>query len=119
MDFDDLIMTVEIFDRFPTCSLIIRISSRHVLIDEFQDTNPAQAGSALCWPESSATSSSWATPIKGSTDFAAPTIKNLLDFERDWPDARSITLEQNYRSTQTILNAANSVIENNVMRKPK
>src|SRR3712207_6839043 len=56
---------------------------------------------------------------QGIYAFRGATIKNLLDFERDWPEAHVITLEQNYRSTETILNAANAVIENNAMRKPK
>ncbi|HEX2241093.1 MAG TPA: UvrD-helicase domain-containing protein, partial [Actinomycetota bacterium] len=119
-DFDDLIMrTVEVFDKFPDTLHHYQSRFVHVLIDEFQDTNHAQAR--------------WATLIAGKWRnifvvgdvdqgiyaFRGATIKNLLDFERDWPDVRVITLEQNYRSTSTILNAANAVIENNVMRRPK
>jgi DNA helicase-2/ATP-dependent DNA helicase PcrA len=119
-DFDDLIMRcVEVFDRFPGALKYYQERFSHVLIDEFQDTNHAQAR--------------WATLLAGKWHnifvvgdvdqgiyaFRGATIKNLLDFERDWPDARVITLEQNYRSTKTILDAANAVIENNVMRKPK
>ena len=119
-DFDDLIMRcVELFDRFPDVLRQYQERFLHVLIDEFQDTNHAQAR--------------WATLIAGKWrnimvvgdvdqgiyTFRGATIKNLLDFERDWPDARLITLEQNYRSTKTILDAANAVIENNLMRKPK
>jgi DNA helicase II / ATP-dependent DNA helicase PcrA len=120
LDFDDLIMRcVEVFDRFPDALSSYQERFQHVLIDEFQDTNHAQAR--------------WATLIAGKWRnifvvgdadqgiyaFRGATIKNLLDFERDWPEARVITLEQNYRSTKTILRAANSVIENNVARKPK
>src|SRR5918996_5274123 len=119
-DFDDLIMRcVEIFDRFEDALEHYRNRFVHVLIDEFQDTNHAQAR--------------WATLIAGKHRnifvvgdvdqgiyaFRGATIKNLLDFERDWPEARVITLEQNYRSTKTILRAANAVIEHNVARKPK
>ena len=119
-DFDDLIMRcVEIFDRFEDALEHYRNRFVHVLIDEFQDTNHAQAR--------------WATLIAGKHRnifvvgdvdqgiyaFRGATIKNLLDFERDWPEAHVITLEENYRSTRTILDAANAVIENNVMRKPK
>ncbi|MQB01132.1 MAG: AAA family ATPase [Actinobacteria bacterium] len=119
-DFDDLIMRcVEVFDRFPEALAYYQERFSHVLIDEFQDTNHAQAR--------------WATLLAGKWHnifvvgdvdqgiyaFRGATIKNILDFERDWPDARVITLEQNYRSTKTILDAANAVIENNVMRKPK
>jgi DNA helicase-2/ATP-dependent DNA helicase PcrA len=120
LDFDDLIMRcVEVFDRFPDALSSYQERFQHVLIDEFQDTNHAQAR--------------WATLIAGKWRnifvvgdadqgiyaFRGATIKNLLDFERDWPEARVITLEQNYRSTKTILRAANSVIENNIARKPK
>ena len=119
-DFDDLIMRcVEIFDRFPDALGAYQERFVHVLVDEFQDTNHAQAR--------------WATLIAGKWRnifvvgdadqgiyaFRGATIRNLLDFERDWPDARLITLEQNYRSTKMILDAANAVIENNIMRKPK
>jgi DNA helicase II / ATP-dependent DNA helicase PcrA len=119
-DFDDLLMRcVEIFDRFPDALERYRHRFTHVLIDEFQDTNHAQAR--------------WATLIAGKWRnifvvgdadqgiyaFRGATIRNLLDFERDWPDAQVVTLEQNYRSTKTILDAANEIIENNVMRKPK
>jgi ATP-dependent DNA helicase UvrD/PcrA len=120
LDFDDLIMRcVEVFDRFPDALGSYQERFQHVLIDEFQDTNFAQAR--------------WATLLAGKWrnifvvgdadqgiyTFRGATIKNLLDFERDWPDARVVTLEQNYRSTKTILRAANSVIENNMARKPK
>jgi DNA helicase II / ATP-dependent DNA helicase PcrA len=120
MDFDDLIMKcVDIFDRFDDAREHYQDRFEHVLVDEFQDTNHAQAR--------------WATLIAGKHRnifvvgdadqgiyaFRGATIKNLLDFERDWPEARVITLEQNYRSTQTILNAANAVIEHNVERRPK
>jgi DNA helicase-2/ATP-dependent DNA helicase PcrA len=120
LDFDDLIMRcVELFDRFQDVQASYQERFQHVLIDEFQDTNHAQAR--------------WATLIAGKWRnifvvgdadqgiyaFRGATIKNLLDFERDWPEARVITLEQNYRSTKTILGAANSVIAHNLMRKPK
>jgi DNA helicase II / ATP-dependent DNA helicase PcrA len=120
LDFDDLIMrVVEIFDRFPDALARYQENFRHVLVDEFQDTNFAQARLATLM------AGKWRNIfVVGDADqgiyaFRGASIKNLLDFERDWPDARVITLEQNYRSTHTILDAANSVIENNVMRKPK
>nr|MBA3350286.1 UvrD-helicase domain-containing protein [Actinomycetota bacterium] len=120
MDFDDLIMrSIEVFDRYPEALERYQESFKHVLVDEFQDTNFAQARLATLL------AGKWRNIfVVGDADqgiyaFRGATIKNLLDFERDWPDARVITLEQNYRSTSTILNAANAVIENNVMRKPK
>jgi DNA helicase-2/ATP-dependent DNA helicase PcrA len=119
-DFDDLIMrTVEIFDRFPDVLRNYQERFVHVLVDEFQDTNHAQARLATLL------AGKWRNIfVVGDADqgiyaFRGATIKNLLDFERDWPDANVVTLEQNYRSTKTILSAANSVIENNIMRKPK
>ena len=119
-DFDDLIMrVVEIFDRMPDVLEYYQNRFKHVLIDEFQDTNHAQARLATLL------AGKWRNIfVVGDADqgiyaFRGATIMNLLDFERDWPETHLITLEQNYRSTQTILNAANSVIEHNVMRKPK
>jgi DNA helicase-2/ATP-dependent DNA helicase PcrA len=120
MDFDDLIMrVVEVFDRFDDALKEYQDRFQHVMVDEFQDTNFAQARWATLL------AGKWRNIfVVGDADqgiyaFRGATIKNLLDFERDWPEARVITLEQNYRSTKTILNAANAVIENNVMRKPK
>ncbi|HYN35507.1 MAG TPA: 3'-5' exonuclease, partial [Actinomycetota bacterium] len=119
-DFDDLIMrVVEIFDKMPGVLEYYQNRFKHVLVDEFQDTNHAQARLMTLL------AGKWRNIfVVGDADqgiyaFRGATIKNLLDFERDWPDTHLITLEQNYRSTSTILNAANAVIENNVMRKPK
>ena len=120
MDFDDLIMrVVEILDRFDDAREQYQDRFQHVLVDEFQDTNFAQARLATLL------AGKWRNIfVVGDADqgiyaFRGATIKNLLDFERDWPEARVFTLEQNYRSTKNILNAANAIIENNVMRKPK
>ena len=120
MDFDDLIMrVVEVFDRFPDALERYRRRFEHVLVDEFQDTNHAQARLATLIAGKSRNIFVVGDADQGIYAFRGATIKNLLDFERDWPDARVITLEQNYRSTGTILRAANSIIENNAMRKPK
>ncbi|MEV0646920.1 DNA helicase PcrA [Phytomonospora sp. NPDC050363] len=126
LDFDDLIgHTVHLLSAFPLVAEKYRRRFRHVLIDEYQDTNHAQyrlvrelVGPAdgdippaeLC--------------VVGDADqsiyaFRGATIRNILEFERDYPDARTILLEQNYRSTQTILSAANAVIDRNNGRKPK
>ncbi|HEU4481009.1 MAG TPA: 3'-5' exonuclease, partial [Actinomycetota bacterium] len=120
LDFDDLIMRcVEVFDRFPEALRQYQERFSHVLVDEFQDTNHAQARLATLL------AGRWRNIfVVGDADqgiyaFRGATIRNLLDFERDWPDARVFTLEQNYRSTQTILDAANAVIQNNLDRKPK
>jgi DNA helicase-2/ATP-dependent DNA helicase PcrA len=123
LDFDDLIMTtVTLLQLFPDVAEHYRRRFRHVLVDEYQDTNHAQyilvrelvgegeSAAELC--------------VVGDADqsvyaFRGATIRNILQFEADYPDATVIMLEQNYRSTQTILSAANAVISRNPDRKPK
>ena len=120
MDFDDLIFrSVEVFDKFPEALGHYQTRFEHVLVDEFQDTNHAQARLSTLLAGKHRNIFVVGDADQGIYAFRGATIKNLLDFERDWPEAHVITLEQNYRSTQTILNAANAVIENNAMRKPK
>ena len=120
MDFDDLIFrTVEVFDKFPEALGQYQTRFEHVLVDEFQDTNHAQARLATLLAGKHRNIFVVGDADQGIYAFRGATIKNLLDFERDWPEVHVITLEQNYRSTETILNAANAVIENNAMRKPK
>ena len=127
-DFDDLIMTtVHLLQAFPDVAEHYRRRFRHVLVDEYQDTNHAQymlvreltAGgdTALDVPPAELC-------VVGDADqsiyaFRGATIRNILDFENDYADATTILLEQNYRSTQTILSAANAVISRNASRKPK
>ncbi|MEY4735582.1 MAG: hypothetical protein RL428_917, partial [Actinomycetota bacterium] len=126
MDFDDLIMkTVEVLQKFPEAKARFRSRFRHILVDEYQDTNHAQyqlvkelTGDAtdgfpiaeLC--------------VVGDADqsiygFRGATIRNILQFEVDYPNAKTVLLEQNYRSTQNILSAANAVISQNESRKEK
>ncbi|GAA2613491.1 MULTISPECIES: DNA helicase PcrA [Streptomyces] len=126
LDFDDIIMTtVHLLQAFPDVAEHYRRRFRHVLVDEYQDTNHAQytlvrelvgAGypdlppAELC--------------VVGDADqsiyaFRGATIRNILQFEEDYKDATTILLEQNYRSTQTILSAANAVIERNENRRAK
>ncbi len=127
LDFDDLIgETVAVLQNFPQIAQHYRRRFRHVLVDEYQDTNHAQyvlvrelvgrdvedgvAPGELC--------------VVGDADqsiyaFRGATIRNIEDFERDYPDATTILLEQNYRSTQNILSAANSVIARNSRRREK
>ncbi len=141
MDFDDLIMTtVQLLQAFADVRESYRRRYRHVLVDEYQDTNHAQyvLVRELCAP----------VPPPGSTDpasgrashptgvdpaelmvvgdsdqsiyaFRGASIRNILEFERDFPDARTVVLEQNYRSTQSILSAANAVIARNAGRNAK
>jgi DNA helicase-2/ATP-dependent DNA helicase PcrA len=147
LDFDDLIMTtVNILQAFPDVAEHYRRRFRHVLVDEYQDTNHAQyvlvrelVGGALSQvmaraeraeragadddPEGEPVPPAELTVV-GDADqsiyaFRGATIRNILEFEDDYPNARTILLEQNYRSTQTILSAANAVIERNPERKPK
>ncbi|MFF2922808.1 DNA helicase PcrA [Streptomyces celluloflavus] len=123
LDFDDIIMTtVHLLQAFPDVADHYRRRFRHVLVDEYQDTNhaqytlvrelvgPAESAAELC--------------VVGDADqsiyaFRGATIRNILQFEEDYPDATTILLEQNYRSSQTILSAANAVIERNENRRPK
>jgi DNA helicase-2/ATP-dependent DNA helicase PcrA len=127
LDFDDLIMTtVNMLQAFPAVAEYYRRRFRHVLVDEYQDTNHAQymlikelVGKAedhgpgpaeLC--------------VVGDADqsiyaFRGASIRNIVEFERDYPEARTILLEQNYRSTQTILSTANAVISRNSDRRDK
>lgn len=126
LDFDDLIMkTVELLQTFPDVAEHYRRRFRHVLVDEYQDTNHAQytlvrelvgkAGGELPPAE---------LCVVGDADqsiyaFRGATIRNIVEFERDYPDATTILLEQNYRSTQNILTAANAVISRNPNRRDK
>ncbi|MEU8785471.1 DNA helicase PcrA [Streptomyces sp. NPDC048637] len=123
LDFDDIIMTtVNLLQAFPDVAEHYRRRFRHVLVDEYQDTNHAQYTLVreLVGPAESAAD----LCVVGDADqsiyaFRGATIRNILQFEEDYPDATTILLEQNYRSSQTILSAANAVIERNENRRPK
>jgi DNA helicase-2/ATP-dependent DNA helicase PcrA len=139
MDFDDLIMmTVHLLQAFPDAAENYRRRFRHVLVDEYQDTNHAQYvlvrelvgtkpkrtvdGDAIGSADPVVEPAELC--VVGDADqsiyaFRGATIRNILQFEKDYPDARVVLLEQNYRSTQTILAAANAVISKNPERKPK
>ncbi|HEX6231733.1 MAG TPA: DNA helicase PcrA [Jiangellaceae bacterium] len=139
MDFDDLIMlTVHLFQAFPDVAENYRRRFRHVLVDEYQDTNHAQyvlvreivghkpkrtVDGELVGEAQSAVEPAELCVV-GDADqsiyaFRGATIRNILQFEKDYPDAKVVLLEQNYRSTQNILAAANAVISKNPERKPK
>jgi len=123
LDFDDLIgETVRVFTTHPEIAAYYRKRFRHVLIDEYQDTNHAQyvliSTLVGTGPDASELS------VVGDSDqsiyaFRGATIRNIEEFERDYPQARTILLEQNYRSTQNILSAANAVISHNHGRREK
>ncbi|MFI7546431.1 DNA helicase PcrA [Actinoplanes sp. NPDC049599] len=126
LDFDDIIMaTVHLLQSHPHVAEAYRRRFRHVMVDEYQDTNHAQY---MLVKELVGPANGELEPgelcVVGDADqsiyaFRGATIRNILEFERDYPDARTILLEQNYRSTQTILSAANAVIDRNTSRKPK
>ena len=126
MDFDDLIMkTVEVIQRFPETKSKYRSRFRHILVDEYQDTNHAQyvLVKELVGKEEEGIPAAELCVV-GDADqsiygFRGATIRNILQFEMDYLDAETILLEQNYRSTQNILSAANAVIEQNKDRKAK
>ena len=127
LDFDDLIMTtVGLLQSHPAVAEKYRRRFRHVLVDEYQDTNHAQYMliKELVGAEDADNPPPAELCVVGDADqsiyaFRGATIRNILEFERDYPQARTILLEQNYRSTQTILTAANKVIDRNTERKPK
>ncbi|GAA3481232.1 DNA helicase PcrA [Streptomyces sp. NPDC002596] len=126
LDFDDIIMTtVHLLQAFPDVAEHYRRRFRHVLVDEYQDTNHAQYTLVreLVGPAGEADAPAELCVV-GDADqsiyaFRGATIRNILQFEEDYPNATTILLEQNYRSTQTILSAANAVIERNESRRPK
>ncbi|MEU3572649.1 DNA helicase PcrA [Kitasatospora sp. NPDC036755] len=146
LDFDDIIMTtVNLLQAFPDVAEHYRRRFRHILVDEYQDTNHAQymlvrelsGGSVGAAPKRTA-DGEFVNPaaahlaevppaelcVVGDADqsiyaFRGATIRNILQFEEDYPNATTILLEQNYRSTQTILSAANAVIERNANRREK
>jgi DNA helicase-2/ATP-dependent DNA helicase PcrA len=126
LDFDDLIMkTVQVLQQFPETKARFRSRFRHILVDEYQDTNHAQY---MLVKELTGTEGD-GFPVAelcvvGDADqsiygFRGATIRNILQFEVDYPNAATVLLEQNYRSTQNILNAANAVITQNESRKEK
>jgi len=131
LDFDDLIgETVAVLQTFPAIAQYYRRRFRHVLVDEYQDTNHAQyvLVRELAGRGGTQDSPDDVPPaelcVVGDADqsiyaFRGATIRNIEDFERDYPDAITILLEQNYRSTQNILSAANSVIARNSGRREK
>jgi DNA helicase-2/ATP-dependent DNA helicase PcrA len=120
VDFDDLLMlTVDVLDRFPDVREKWQKAFRYVLVDEYQDTNHAQYRLLQLLAEKHGNLMAVGDPDQSVYGFRGADINNILDFERDFPGTRTIALEQNYRSTNSILDAANNVISNNRERKPK
>ena len=120
LDFDDLIArTVQLFRDHPEVLAHYQERFRYVLIDEYQDTNRAQYHLVNLLAEKHRNICVVGDADQGVYSWRGATIQNLLDFERDFPDAAIFLMEQNYRSTQNILGVANALIEHNVNRKPK
>jgi ATP-dependent DNA helicase UvrD/PcrA len=120
VDFDDLLMlTVQVLERFPEAREKWQRAFRYVLVDEYQDTNHAQYRLLQLLAGRHGNVFAVGDPDQSIYAFRGADIRNILDFERDFPGAQVIALEQNYRSTNAILGAANAVIENNRDRKPK
>jgi DNA helicase-2/ATP-dependent DNA helicase PcrA len=120
VDFDDLLMlTVEVLERFPEARARWQKAFRYVLVDEYQDTNHAQYRLLQLLAGEHKNVFVVGDPDQSIYAFRGADIRNILEFERDFGGARVIALEQNYRSTNSILRSANAVIENNRERKPK
>jgi DNA helicase-2/ATP-dependent DNA helicase PcrA len=120
MDFDDLLFRcVNLFELFEDVRDRYRRAFRHVLVDEYQDTNQAQYRWLQLLSEEHRNIAVVGDDDQSIYRFRGADIRNILDFEAHYPDATVVKLEQNYRSTQTILNASNAVISNNRSRKDK
>jgi DNA helicase II / ATP-dependent DNA helicase PcrA len=120
VDFDDMLMlTVDVLERFPEAKERWQKAFRYVLVDEYQDTNHAQYRLLQLVAEKHRNVCVVGDPDQSIYAFRGADIRNILEFERDFGETTTIPLEQNYRSTNTVLRAANAVIANNSERKPK
>src|SRR3989440_10648330 len=120
VDFDDLLMlTVQVLEHFPEARERWQKAFRYVLVDEYQDTNHAQYRLLQLLAEKHMNLFAVGDPDQSIYAFRGADIRNIMEFERDFPGTRTIALEQNYRSTNSILSAANAIIEHNRERKPK
>jgi DNA helicase II / ATP-dependent DNA helicase PcrA len=120
VDFDDmLLLTVDVLERFPEAREKWESAFRYILVDEYQDTNHAQYRLLQLLSAKHGNLCAVGDPDQSIYGWRGADINNILDFERDFPGTQTIALEQNYRSTNHILDAANAVISNNRERKPK
>jgi DNA helicase-2/ATP-dependent DNA helicase PcrA len=120
VDFDDLLMlTVQVLESFPEARERWQKAFRYILVDEYQDTNHAQYRLLQLLAEKHRNVCAVGDPDQSIYAFRGADIRNILEFERDFGETRTIALEQNYRSTNTILESANAVISHNRERKPK
>lgn len=120
LDFDDLLMlTVNLFRQYPQVLRYYQQKFQYILVDEYQDTNHAQYMLVKLLAAEHRNICVVGDPDQSIYGWRGANIQNIMDFEEDYPDAKVVKLEQNYRSTQVILEAANAVIANNTSRKPK
>jgi DNA helicase-2/ATP-dependent DNA helicase PcrA len=120
VDFDDMLfLTVDVLERFPEAREKWQKAFRYILVDEYQDTNHAQYRFLQLLAEKHSNVFAVGDPDQSVYGFRGADIRNVLEFEKDFPGAREIALEQNYRSTNNILQAANAVIRHNRERKDK
>nr|MBA3401487.1 UvrD-helicase domain-containing protein [Actinomycetota bacterium] len=120
VDFDDMLMlTVQVFERFPEALSRWQKSFRYILVDEYQDTNHAQYRLLQLLGTKHGNVCAVGDQDQSVYGFRGADIRNITEFETDFPGTHVVTLEQNYRSTNSILRAANAVIEQNTERKPK
>jgi DNA helicase-2/ATP-dependent DNA helicase PcrA len=120
VDFDDMLMlTVQVLERFPEALERWQTTFRHILVDEYQDTNHAQYRLLQLLAARHRNVFAVGDPDQSIYGFRGADIRNILDFEEDFGSSDTVALEQNYRSTNAILEAANAVIDNNRDRKPK
>ena len=120
VDFDDMLfLTVQLLENFPEARERWQNAFRYILVDEYQDTNHAQYRFLQLMAEKHRNLFAVGDPDQSIYAFRGADIRNIMEFEADFPGTRVIPLEQNYRSTNTILRGANAVIANNRERKPK
>lgn len=120
LDFDDLIMfTVKLFEKFPEVLEKYQEKFRYILVDEYQDTDPIQYRLIKLLASKYKNLCVVGDDAQSIYSFRNADFRNVLNFEKDYPKAKVVTLDQNYRSTQTILDAASRVISKNVYQKPK
>ncbi len=120
VDFDDLIMlTLRLFKEFPDVLQFYQRKFKYIHVDEYQDTNQAQYELVNCLAQKNKNLCVVGDADQSIYGWRGANMENILNFENDYPDAQIVKLEQNYRSTKNILEAANAVIQNNVKRRAK
>ncbi len=120
LDFDDLLFkVVHLFKEFPEVLERYQEKFRYILIDEYQDTNHAQYAITQLLAQRYENICATGDPDQSIYGWRGANIRNILNFEKDYPDTKTVCLEQNYRSTKNILHVASEIINNNLSRKPK